>query len=74
MNKRNQQKLGSDFHVNQGIFVLTDYELDSLSLSPNELNLIKPYYTNENVKDIPYKVAINIGQYTRIPVTRTQIV
>lgn len=50
MNKRNQQKLGSDFHVNQGIFVLTDYELDSLSLSPNELNLIKPYYTNENVK------------------------
>ena len=50
LNKRNQQKLGSDFHVNQGIFVLTDYELDSLSLSPNELNLIKPYYTNENVK------------------------
>lgn len=50
LNKRNQQKLGPDFHVNQGIFVLTDCELDSLSLSPNELNLIKPYYTNENVK------------------------
>lgn len=50
LNKRNQQKLGSDFHVNQGIFVLTNYELNSLSLSPNELNLIKPYYTNENIK------------------------
>ena len=50
LNKRNQQILGPDFHVNQGIFVLTDYELESLCLSPNELNLIKPYYTNENVK------------------------
>lgn len=50
LNKKNQQKLGSDFYVNQGIFVLTNSELSSLALDEHELSLIKPYYTNENIR------------------------
>ena len=49
LNKKNQQKLGSQFEINQGIFVLTSCELDSLALNQDELSLIKPYYTNENI-------------------------
>ena len=49
LNKKNQQKLGSQFYINQGIFVLTSAELDTLALNQNELFLIKPYYTNENI-------------------------
>ena len=50
LNKKNQQKLGSEFYANQGIFVLTNSELASLTLDNHELSLIKPYYTNENVE------------------------
>lgn len=50
LNKKNQQILGSNFYINQGIFVLTKNELTALSLDQNELELIKPYYTNENIK------------------------
>ena len=49
LNKKNQQKLGAEFHVNQGIFVLTNSELDILNLCQGELSLIKPYYTTENI-------------------------
>lgn len=49
LNKKNQRILGSDFYVNQGIFVLNNSELDALSLNTNEMSLIKPYYTNENI-------------------------
>ena len=49
LNKKNQQILGPEFYVNQGIFVLNNSELEALSLSKNELSLIKPYYTNENI-------------------------
>lgn len=50
LNKKNQQILGSEFYVNQGIFVLNNSELESLSLNKNELSLIKPYYTNKNIE------------------------
>lgn len=49
LNKKNQQKLGSQFEINQGIFVLTSAELETLALNQDELSLIKPYYTNENI-------------------------
>ena len=49
LNKKNQQILGPNFYVNQGIFVLNNSELEALSLNKNELSLIKPYYTNENI-------------------------
>ena len=49
LNKKNQQKLGTQFNINQGIFVLTSAELDTLTLNQGEQSLIKPYYTNENI-------------------------
>ncbi len=49
LNKKNQQKLGTEFYVNQGIFVLTNSELEALNLNQDELSLIKPYYTTENI-------------------------
>ena len=49
LNKKNQQKLGTKFYVNQGIFVLTNSELEALDLCQDELSLIKPYYTTDNI-------------------------
>ena len=49
LNKKNQELLGDKFHVGQGIFVLTSQEKDALMLNNNELSLIKPYYTSENI-------------------------
>ena len=49
LNKKNQEKLGPEFNVNQGIFVLTDAELDTLTPNQDEQSIIKPYYTNENI-------------------------
>lgn len=49
LNKKNHQKLGPQFEINQGIFVLTSAELETLALNQDELSLIKPYYTNENI-------------------------
>ncbi len=49
LNKKNQQKLGPEFNVNQGIFVLTGDELDTLKPNQDELSIIKPYYTNESI-------------------------
>lgn len=51
LNKKNQQILGPEFYVNQGIFVLNSTELDALSLNKDEMSLIKPYYTNENIEN-----------------------
>ena len=49
LNKKNQQKLGSEFVENQGIFVLDKQELADLELSEHEKALIKPYFTTENI-------------------------
>lgn len=49
LNRKNQQKLGENYYVGQGVFVLTNDEKKSLLLSQNELTLIKPYYTSENI-------------------------
>ena len=50
LNKKNQQKLGANYYVGQGVFVLTDEEKDALMLDSNELSLVMPYYTSENVE------------------------
>lgn len=50
LNKKNQQILGPEFYINQGIYVLSNSELEALSLNKNEMSLIKPYYTNENIE------------------------
>jgi DNA modification methylase len=49
LNKKGQQILG--YHkVGDGIFGLTNQELSNLNLPENEMVLIKPYYTTEQVK------------------------
>ena len=45
-----QKKLNNKYEVGKGIFVLNDEELSQLNLNDNELGLIKPYYTTEELK------------------------
>lgn len=49
LNKKNANILGVGFNVGDGVFVLNDKELLSLQLSNEELKLIKPYYTTEEL-------------------------
>lgn len=49
LNKKGQQILGHH-KVGDGIFGLTNHELSNLNLPENEMVLIKPYYTTEQVK------------------------
>lgn len=49
LNKKSQKILGHHI-VGDGIFGLTNQELDNLNLPENEMVLIKPYYTTEQVK------------------------
>jgi adenine-specific DNA-methyltransferase len=48
LNKKNQEKLGNDFKIGDGIFTLLSKEKDFLNLSQSEQEIIKPYFTNEN--------------------------
>ena len=49
LNKKNQRILGNKYTVGEGIFILTDQELNHLSLTKNEYSLIKPFYTTEQL-------------------------
>lgn len=49
LNKKGQKILGHH-KVGDGIFGLTDQELSNLNLPENEMALIKPYYTTEQVR------------------------
>lgn len=49
LNKKGQKILGHH-KVGDGIFGLTDQELSNLNLPENEMVLIKPYYTTEQVR------------------------
>nr|WP_158304222.1 N-6 DNA methylase [Caldicellulosiruptor hydrothermalis] len=42
--------LGPNFKVGDGIFVLSEVEKNSIPFTPTELELIKPYYTSEELK------------------------
>ena len=47
LNKKNAQLL--NHNVGEGVFVLSNQEKESLNLLDNELSLIKPYFTTEQV-------------------------
>lgn len=49
LNRKNQKILGNKFKIGQGIFVLNDTEKNSLQLTKNELEIIKPEYTTEEL-------------------------
>lgn len=49
LNKKNQKVLGNNFIVNESVFGLSDSKKNELTLSIKELELIKPYYTTEQI-------------------------
>lgn len=81
LNKKNASILGDGFNIGDGVFVLNNKELQSLQLSNEELKLIKPYYTTEELSrfyktkenkyyiiytDSSFKNPINIKPYQNI--------
>ena len=49
-NKKNKYKI-NDVQVGEGIFVLTNDEVENLKLSKNEKELIKPLFKNSDIKN-----------------------
>ncbi len=49
LNKANQIKLSNNFKVGQGIFGLSEREKENLHLTKEELKLVKPYFTTEQL-------------------------
>ena len=49
VNKASQKVLGENFKVGYGIFTLSTNELKALKLSKNEQQLIRPFYTSEEL-------------------------
>jgi hypothetical protein len=49
VNKKRLEILGSEFSLNEGIFVISDSELSSLQLSEKDKNLVKPHYTTKQL-------------------------
>ena len=49
LNKAGQKVLGEDFKIGEGIFTLSTRELKALQLSKTELQLIKPFYTTDEL-------------------------
>lgn len=47
---RNAKKLDNKYNAGKGIFVLSNEELSQLNLNDDELKLIKPFYTTEELK------------------------
>lgn len=50
LNEKNRLVLGGDFKVGDGIFVINDKEKNQLNLQKEELKLIRPVYTTEQIK------------------------
>ncbi len=50
LNKRNQQKLGANYRVGEGIFNLNGHELQHLNINDLERKLIKPFYTTSELE------------------------
>ena len=81
VNKNSQKILGGDFHVGQGIFVLSNHEKHTLNLTVDEESIIKPYFTTAQIQkwyvnsqndewiiytDSKFKDAKNIRPYPNI--------
>ncbi|NBA74110.1 DNA modification methylase [Emticicia sp. ODNR4P] len=49
INKKNAEILGDEYKSGDGVFVLSEKELNSLNLTIDELKLIKPYYTTDEL-------------------------
>lgn len=49
LNKKNQQKLGNEYSIGEGIFNITTAEKQNLNLSQKELELIRPFYTTNEL-------------------------
>jgi len=49
VNKERKEILGNKFFVGDGIFVLSDFEKKQLQFNKNELEIIKPSYTTEQI-------------------------
>jgi hypothetical protein len=49
LNKKNQQKLGDNYRIGEGIFNLTTAEKHNLNLNQKELELICPFYTTSEL-------------------------
>lgn len=50
VNKASKKKLGDNVKVGDGIFILSNSELNNLGLSANERSIVKPLYTTEELK------------------------
>jgi len=50
VNKASQDILGKEFKIGDGIFVLSDDEVKGLKLSKNDLSLVRPFYTTDELK------------------------
>ena len=81
VSKATQSILGDKFKVGQGIFVLSENEKADLELNEQELEIIKPYFTTEQLRkwfgkkentewiiytDSTFKDAVNIEPYPNI--------
>jgi adenine-specific DNA-methyltransferase len=81
VSKATQKILGDKFNVGQGIFVLDNNEKEALNFTKKELELIKPYYTTNQIHrwfadsendewiiytDSKFKYAENIKPYPNI--------
>ncbi|WP_455076543.1 Eco57I restriction-modification methylase domain-containing protein [Prevotella koreensis] len=50
LNAKSQRLLGNQYRIGQGVFVLSDTEIEELDLSDIECDLIKPYYTTGQIE------------------------
>jgi adenine-specific DNA-methyltransferase len=55
LSKSNQESLGNNHQVGQGIFVLSQEEVDNLHLSEKEYDLLRPFYTTSEL----YRYGVN---------------
>ncbi len=72
LNKKNQEKLGNDFKVGDGIFQISTREFMDLSLTTEEQELIKPFYSTGQLKR--YFAESDTGEwiiYTRSDINKT---
>jgi len=49
LNRSNQERLGSNYTIGEGIFNLSESEYQNLDLAENERELVKPFYTTNEL-------------------------
>lgn len=49
LNKKNANKLGNDYDKGDGVFMISNEELNFLNLTEKEKKLIKPFFTSEEI-------------------------